>query len=325
MYLVGRSEPVATLPLDDFRLPNNLGRQSEKAPALCRRLFFIPAAQVIAEIPEPRDTIVLHHFDVNEEIRRSGCNDLLVVSRSPKSIRVGEALRYQVQTICKSGKPVYTLDSAPEGMTLSPSGLLQWTPTKRPASGTASAVISIADSGQTKLYGFVVGVQPRETAGSIRSGPVAAISPNGKPGDDIRFKLPAAYDDVCVGGGGRFLVFSLDSLGKLAVFDVFAAKIIGYVPVSGKCWFAAGAEKLVVFCPERNTIQRFDLKTQQLEATRPLGVGWTVPFVSMGCASEGPVLVGIGAETARAVGPSVKPRHAGVFGSPDAAASRRLG
>ena len=279
---------------------------------------------MIAEVPEPRNAVVLHYLDIDEELKRSGLDGPVVVSRPPKMVRVGETLSYQIQTISKSGKPVYKLDAAPEGMVLSESGLLQWTPGTRPASGTASAVISITDSGQTKFHTVVLAVQapegvrvaaenvsaekrpaagarqqplrsrPRNRRVSVDKRPAAGTSPVGRAAGDIYLKLPATYEDVCAGGGGRFLVFSLTSLQKLAVVDVFAAKIIGYVPVADNCLFAAGADKLVVIYPEKFVIQRFDLETRKLETTQPLPAETPATLVAMGCASHGPVLVGVG-------------------------------
>ena len=312
VYVVGEPKPVTTLPLDDFRLPKTVQRLTVEPPVLCRRLFFIPAAQVIAEITDARNAVVLHHLNLDEKWNRADLESPVVVSRPPRSIHVGETLSYQIQTISKSGKPVYKLDTAPEGMTLSESGLLQWTPAARPESGSASAVISIADSGQTKYHAIVLEVRaPEEVRASASQGPadheymvpvavsggkpaaeVPAAAVSAKPADDVQLKLPATYDDVRAGGGGRYLVLSIDSLQKLAIVHLATAKIIGYVPIEGKRLFAAGADKLVVVNPAKAEIQRFDLLTQKLEVTQPLPN--TVPkmVMAMGAASHGPVLFG---------------------------------
>ncbi len=300
VHVVGESAPLATLPLAEFRLPKVLRQLSDRTPALCRRLFLIPAAHVIAEIPEPRNALVLHQLDLDAQWNRVAMGPV-ILSRPPKSIHVGETLHYQIQARSKSGKPVFKLETAPDGMVLSASGLLEWTPAAQPPAGTVSAVVSISDSGQSKFHTIVLTVQPpEEVLIPADQGPPAAAVSADKPAGDVRLKLPAAYDDVCAGGSGQFLVFSLDSLQKLAVLDLFAAKIIGYVPVEGKCLFAAGAEKLVVVNPGKSVIERFDLQTQKLEASQPLPAG-SPGMVAMGAASHGPVLVGLG-------GPSGVPR-----------------
>src|SRR5262245_2259863 len=104
-------------------------------------------------------------------------------------------------------------------------------------------------------------------------------------------KLPGAATDVVVGGGGRYLVFNVPTLRKLAVFDVNAKKISGYVPAQEDgVKFAAGLEKLLVIAPATNLIQRYDLATCEREQSAPCpidGVKWAV----MGSASGGPLMV----------------------------------
>ena len=106
--------------------------------------------------------MVLHQLNLEEQWRREAPESPLVTSRPPKTVRLGETLRYQIETVSKSGKPVFKLDSGPEGMVLSESGLLEWTPAVLPQSGKASAVISVADSGQSKFHAITVAVQPPE-------------------------------------------------------------------------------------------------------------------------------------------------------------------
>ena len=294
VYVAGEAKPVTTLPLGDFRLPKVLRNLALEPPVLCRRLFFVPAAQVIAEIPETRNAVVLHRLDLDEKWNRADLEAPVVVSRPPRSVRVGETLRYQIQAISKSGKPAYKLDSGPEGMVLSESGLLQWTPAARPEPGTVGVVISISDSDQSTFHAITLAVQPREEVRAGSQTPATGAVSAGKPADDVHVKLPAAYDDVCAGGGGRYLVCRLDSLQKLGVVDLVAGKIIGYVPVEGKCFFAAGADKLVVLNTEKQVVQRFDLKTQKLEASQPLSNTGPSSVIALGSASHGPVFVGGG-------------------------------
>ena len=299
VYLLGQSRPVASLPTDTFALLTDENGQFRAFGAICRRLFLLPAARTIAELPNTSNAVILHRLDLDEELRRTFPDGLVVVSRPPRTVRLGETLRYQIRTQSKSGNPAFHLDTGPEGMAVSENGLLEWTPSARMVSTTTGAVISIKDSGQTKLHAISVAVQPPpDVFASAIKGPPPSVLTSGKPIGDIRLKLPAAFDDVCVGGDGRFLVFTLPSLQKIAVFDVSAAKIVGYVPASGKCLLAAGMDKLVVVSPKRSVIERFDLQTQKLEATQTLSLQGTAYDVAMGAASRGPVLIVVGSRDA---------------------------
>ncbi len=68
---------------------------------------------------------------------------------------------------------------------------------------------------------------------------------------------------------------------------------MGYVSLpTHHARFAAGLTKLLVVLPEARQIQRWDLRTLEREITAPLTLDGTVQAVSMGSASDGPLLVG---------------------------------
>ena len=104
--------------------------------------------------------------------------------------------------------------------------------------------------------------------------------------------LPDIASDVQVGGGGRYLIFQLPKLKKLAVFDVNAAAIVRYLPLTeDKIAFAAGLEKVVVGLTASGVLERWDLATGEKELTRTLPNAADVNSVLMGSASRGPVVV----------------------------------
>lgn len=109
--------------------------------------------------------------------------------------------------------------------------------------------------------------------------------------DRLTVKMPGTCRAVAVGGAGRYLIFHLDQLRLLAIFDVSAARVTEYLPVeSDDIAFTAGLEKLVVVLRDQQKIQRVDLQTHQLELTRLLNNG-EVSQISMGSASAGPIFL----------------------------------
>jgi Trypsin-like peptidase domain len=127
--------------------------------------------------------------------------------------------------------------------------------------------------------------------------PATAAGPSGirRPtleGNPAVRKLPAPVADVAVGGAGRFLVLHLPSLHKLAVFDVNAADIVGYIPVKeDNAHFAAAREHVVVLLPGAGTMERWRLPTLEREEAVPLPIKGSIQAVAMGAASTGPLLV----------------------------------
>jgi len=131
-------------------------------------------------------------------------------------------------------------------------------------------------------------------AGAGATGPVTTPPPGTATleGDYETRSLPEPIDDVVAGGAGRYLMFHLRKLRKLAVFDVTQAKITHYLSLnSDDVLYAAGGEKLLLVVRDQSKIQRFDLATLQVELTVPLPEVGQVDGVALGHASAGPALL----------------------------------
>src|SRR5262249_41177318 len=88
--------------------------------------------------------------------------------------------------------------------------------------------------------------------------------------DRVVRRLDAPVRDLAVGGGGRYFILHLTQLGKLAVFDVNEAKVVRLLPApDSRLKLAAGLDKLVVVLPSTGSVQRWDLKTFELDLTAP--------------------------------------------------------
>jgi hypothetical protein len=120
------------------------------------------------------------------------------------------------------------------------------------------------------------------------------ITPAPVPLGGTEVKFPAEADQVCVGGGGRFLFASLPKVKQVAVFDASEAKVVKYLPAPAeKVLIAAGMDKLMVVDPGTNIIQRWNLTTFEKEVTTPLPAtaGLRTWSITMGSGSNGPLLV----------------------------------
>jgi WD40 repeat protein len=104
--------------------------------------------------------------------------------------------------------------------------------------------------------------------------------------------LPSPAQDVCVGRGGRFLIFHLPLARRVAVFDANEAKIVKLLPVAEQdILLAAGDDKLIMVSPGRNLFRRWNLKTlkrEQLFFTQTRG---SIRAMAMGSASAGPLVL----------------------------------
>ena len=142
-------------------------------------------------------------------------------------------------------------------------------------------------AGSIDLTGAVVAVSPAAASGAVSPPDVASLA-----GDVTTLELPGPIDDVVAGGAGRYLLFHLRKLQKLAIFDVTQAKIRQYLPLpSDDVLYAAGNEKLLLVIRDQQVIQRFDLATLKKELTLPLPEVGQVDGLALGHASAGPALL----------------------------------
>jgi hypothetical protein len=106
--------------------------------------------------------------------------------------------------------------------------------------------------------------------------------------------LPAKVTDLCVGGGGRFLVFLMRAEDKLALFDVNEARIVRTLPIPSGAYFAAGMNHLVIADPSTKTIQRWGLLTGKQELAAGLTLPHRLTGVALGSVSDGPLVLTAG-------------------------------
>ena len=312
VYAIGDGRPIATLP--DVELPVGDEGWTKSDFTQDRRVFFAATAKLIAVVPATNDRIVLHRFDLYEHLEKSGADYLYVTSRPPVAAP-GKEFDYQLQVKSKRGEVSYKLDAGPEGMLISPRGRITW---DAPAAfETVSVMVTVTDAGGQEAFhtfrlagpgGKAVAAKPKTPApGPQPPAPtppqpgVATTSTPPKPSDGRVVRLPAATDDVCVAGGGRYLIFRLPKTRQLAVFDTGAGKVVKYLPLAeDNALFAAGMTKLFVLNPAANVLQRWSLATFEKETTVPNPAGGSPKQILMGHASDGPLYVG---------GPAVTQKH----------------
>lgn len=321
VHLQGDSRPLVTL-ADVPNLSQGGDQWSRQSITLDKRVIFNPDAGLILTIPTSQDRFDWYEFDMDKALAASGVDYLFVTSRPKNRAESGKQFQYQIAVKSKNGSVKYRLDAAPEGMKISPKGLLSWqVPSRRPSSEEI-VIVAIGDaSGQEELHTFRLSVASGAAKGVASNRPSVkptrpfarpSVIPQGskqKPGKikplglkaPTDFKLAAAITHIEIGGGGRYLIMSMPSLRKLAVFDVNEAKVVKYLPTDDDhVLYAAGESKLVIVSANKKIISRWDLASLTREVTVPLDVSGTAKFVTMGSNSEGPLLIGSGTDRSTA-------------------------
>ncbi|QJW93403.1 c-type cytochrome domain-containing protein [Frigoriglobus tundricola] len=123
-----------------------------------KRIFYVPDANVIAVLPNSNDQVVLHKFDADAALEKSGADYLIVTSRPPTEVKAGAVFTYPVKVKSRDKKVTYQLDSGPRGMTVSGAGVAEWTVPAN-AVGTQDVILTVrTESGQEVFHTFTVKV-----------------------------------------------------------------------------------------------------------------------------------------------------------------------
>jgi hypothetical protein len=150
VYTVGDTRPILRLP----QVEVSFGPEDAQSPGLAndKRILFIPGARLIVTVPPAGDRLVLHRFDVEEALEKSGLDYLLVTSRPPASVKKGTTYAHQLTVKSKRGGVKCRLESGPAGMRVTAGGQITWAVPADHAATEAEAVLSVRDRSGQELF-----------------------------------------------------------------------------------------------------------------------------------------------------------------------------
>lgn len=161
VHLIGDSRPLITL--TNVELPEGLNQWGQgDGLSADKRIHFLPEAKLIVTLPASNDKLVLHRFDVEQALEKSGIDYLYVASQPPPTARKGETYSYQLAVKSKKGGLKYKLESGPKGMAVSDAGRVTWRVPADFGEKEASVILSIRDAtGQEVYHTFTLGLKER--------------------------------------------------------------------------------------------------------------------------------------------------------------------
>lgn len=138
--------PLVTL--QHVRLPSS---ERNRRARMDKSIVFVPEANLIVTVPQPRDHLLLHKVDVDQALDASGVDYFFVNSQAPKTYTPGETYGYQISTKSKKGGVKYGLEAGPEGMEISNSGVVKWNPGGQEAE-EHSVIVNLSDASGQEVY-----------------------------------------------------------------------------------------------------------------------------------------------------------------------------
>lgn len=117
-----------------------------------QHIFFVPDANVLAVLPLSRDKLFLYRIDIEKQLDEAGIDYLIVVSQPPSEVVPGKEMKYQIEARAKKGKVEFILESAPDGMTLSADGLVEWPVPANFEDDEVNVIITLRDSSGQQIF-----------------------------------------------------------------------------------------------------------------------------------------------------------------------------
>jgi hypothetical protein len=245
-----------------------------------------------------------------------------VTSTAPDRFTPGKPFQYPIRILTNASQVSHVV-SGPTGVSMTPDAVVRWNPANNEARDEVSIRVTVTGDNvqgmQTvRLFNtaaqspkppeqkkgpepkkgptspdpavpvFAAGVKLAQPAAETVSIPPAEIA-----GGHVEIALPGQARNVCVGGGGRYLIFHVPTARKLVVFDTGTLKSVRSLPLTtDDILFAAGMEKLLVVYPAEKTIVRYNLATLKPENDAAMETRQQPTFIAMGSATAGPLILG---------------------------------
>ncbi len=147
----GTDRPVVSI-TETNGLDGLVSYPSGQSARLDQHLFFVPDAGLLAVLPMSKDRLFLHRIDIEQQLRDAGIDYLIVVSQPPGEFIPGQDFQYQIEARAKQGQITYQLESAPDGMTLSADGLVNWAVPADLEDTEVNVIITLRDATGQQIF-----------------------------------------------------------------------------------------------------------------------------------------------------------------------------
>jgi hypothetical protein len=119
------------------------------------RVYYLPSAHVLVTLPEGNDRVVVRSLNLIEALKESGRDFLFVLSRPSPEVAAGATFTYRMDVHSRAAGLRCTLESGPEGLTVSPDGVVRWRAPERPDRRPNRVIITVrSSSGKEVQHAF---------------------------------------------------------------------------------------------------------------------------------------------------------------------------
>ena len=116
------------------------------------RVRYLSRAHVLLTLPNTNDRVVARQLDLIQALEDSEQQYLFVLSFPRTAAVPGKTYNYPLEVKSKLGGLTYKLESGPEGMTVSKTGVVRWEPPQEMAGKSVQVIITIKDRGGRETF-----------------------------------------------------------------------------------------------------------------------------------------------------------------------------
>ncbi len=121
-----------------------------------KRIHYYPLAGILVTVGAEQDRFIVRRVNLVDELARSGADYLVVVSQPPMA-KAGGKFSYKLAIRAKAGGVKVSLESGPDGLTVSPDGQVSWDVPARFEAPEAKVIVAMHDeTGQEVFHTFTV-------------------------------------------------------------------------------------------------------------------------------------------------------------------------
>ncbi len=143
---------------------NSIHHRSRQLSSGQTKIHYVPWANLIANTSYDSKRVHVRKYDFLGRLGESGEDYLFVESLPPLIAFKGKQLSYQIQCKTNSENIEFNLSEGPDGLRVSESGLVTWTPSKGMPEGFVSVVINVkGGTGDETFHTFDLLVIPKRT------------------------------------------------------------------------------------------------------------------------------------------------------------------
>ncbi|MCA9019578.1 MAG: hypothetical protein KDA74_05520, partial [Planctomycetaceae bacterium] len=166
------NDPGLQFPLEKVNTELSINSNPFNLP-MEKRFTYIPAAELVVQIPSIADRLILHKADISAMLKKSKVDYAYVTSIPPNSAVLGENYQYQLTVVSNKGVK-YELTAAPAQMTISSTGLIQWQVPDQLSDTVVPVEVQLEmASGKKTKYAFAIAI-PAVSGSIARKSQMAA-------------------------------------------------------------------------------------------------------------------------------------------------------